>query len=83
MKAEQYDEAIKMLEKIVARCLKQNYSHINLAIRYGQDRYKPKQKAAALKKALELIAGHPVASNEYGFTLPKAGRFVRRENNEL
>jgi Tfp pilus assembly protein PilF len=49
--------------------------HINIAIAYGRIN-KPEQAEQHLKKALELIPGHPVASNEYGLLLRKAGRFA-------
>ncbi len=75
IKAEQYDKAIELLEKIVAKSPETSAPHINLAIAYRRVD-KPEQAEQQLKKALELIPGHPVASNEYGLLLRKAGRFA-------
>lgn len=70
-----YDKAIELLEKIIAQSQEITAPRINIAIAYERIN-KPEQAEQHLKKALELIPGHPVASNEYGLLLRKAGRFA-------
>lgn len=70
-----YDKAIELLEKVSAQWPEMSAPHINVAIAYRQIN-KPEQAEQHLKKALESIPGHPVASNEYGLLLRKAGRFA-------
>lgn len=75
IKEAKYDNAIELLEKVIAKSPEMTVPHINIAIAY---RHVNKFDLAEqqLKKALELIPGHPVASNEYGLLLRKEGRFA-------
>jgi Tfp pilus assembly protein PilF len=75
IKEAKYDKAIELLEKVIAEWPEMTAPHINVAIAYGEIN-KPEQSEQHLKRALELIPGHPVASNEYGLLLRKAGRFA-------
>jgi tetratricopeptide (TPR) repeat protein len=75
IKAGDYDKAIELLEKVIAQWPQMTAPHINIAIAYERIN-KPEQAEQHLKKALGLFPGHPVASNEYGLLLRKAGRFA-------
>jgi tetratricopeptide (TPR) repeat protein len=75
IKEARYDQAIELLEKVIARSPDLTAPHINIAIVYVRVN-KPELAEQHLKKALELIPAHPLASNEYGLLLRKAGRFA-------
>jgi tetratricopeptide (TPR) repeat protein len=70
-----YEMAIELLEKVIAQWPQMTAPHINIAIAYIRIN-KTEQAEQHLKKALEMFPGHPVASNEYGLLLRKAGRFA-------
>ncbi len=75
----EFDQAIELLEKVVQTAPEVSAPYIDLALAYR----KVDQTELAeenLKMALELIPGHPVASNEYGLLLRQAGRFVEARN---
>lgn len=75
LEAAEYEKAIALLNKVIAQTPGITAPYIDLAIAYKQTN----QTAPAeeqLKTALELVPGHPVASNEYGLLLRKAGRFA-------
>ena len=70
----EYGVAVDCFESITATSPSQSAPYINLAIAYiRSDR--DAQAEESLKKALELVAGHPLASHEYGLLLRRAGRF--------
>ena len=70
-----YDAAVVSFKTVTKAAPLQSAPYINLAIAYirsGQD----EKAEEPLKKALELVAGHPLASHEYGLLLGRAGRFI-------
>ena len=74
-----FEQAIKILENIVALSPSVTAPYINLAIasrKAGQ----MEQTQEYLKIALGLVPGHPVASNEYGLLLREMGRFTEARN---
>jgi len=75
LKAEDYDQAIDLLEKVIERSPGVTAPYIDTAIAY-QRLGKPERAEQQLKTALELFPDHPVASNEYGLLCRKAGRFA-------
>ncbi len=68
------DKAIELLTKVIGRNPGVTAAYINLAAAYMRTG-KPEQAEPHLKTALGLVPDHPVASNEYGLLLRKAGRF--------
>ena len=75
MQAGDYSAASSLLEKVVEQGPGVTAPYINLAIA-SRHNGQPEQAEASLKTALQLIPAHPVASNEYGLLLRKAGRFA-------
>jgi len=72
---EAYAPAAELLEKVVAGAPQVSAPYIDLAMAYRKtDR--AEQAEEQLKKALELVPAHPVASNEYGLLLREGGRFA-------
>ncbi|PLY03604.1 MAG: hypothetical protein C0623_00885 [Desulfuromonas sp.] len=69
-----YDVAVDCFKAIVKAAPTQTAPYLNLAIAYirsGQD----DRAVAPLKKVLDKVAGHPLASHEYGLLMRRAGRF--------
>ena len=72
---EDYETAIELFDRVVESSPGVSAPYIDLAMAYRKiDR--PELAEEYLKNALGLIAGHPVASQEYGLLLRGAGRFV-------
>jgi Tfp pilus assembly protein PilF len=68
------DKAIELLTKVIERQPGGTAPYINIAIAYMRTN-RPEQAEQNLKAALALFDAHPVAGNEYGMLLRKAGRF--------
>lgn len=75
MQAGDYEAASRLLEKVIGQDPGVTAPYINLAIA-SMHGNKPAPAEEALQAALQLIPAHPVASNEYGLLLRKAGRFA-------
>ena len=68
------DKAIELLTKVIERQPGVTAPYINIAMAYLRtNKLEPAEQH--LKTALGLVPNHPVASNEYGLLLRKAGRF--------
>jgi len=74
MKDGKNDKAIELLTRVIERQPGVTAPYINIAVAYMRTN-KPEQAEQNLKTALGLFQAHPVASNEYGMLLRKAGRF--------
>lgn len=70
-----YDQAIDLLEKVIAQSPGVTAPYIDIAIAY-QHLGKTEQAEEHLKTALRIFPGHPVASNEYGLLCRRNGRFA-------
>jgi Tfp pilus assembly protein PilF len=70
-----YEQAVDLLEKVIAQSPGVTAPYINLAIAYRR-LDKLQQAEAHLKTALEMVPGHPVACNEYGLLYRQTGRFA-------
>jgi len=68
------EKAIELLTKVIDRSPGVTAPSINIAIAYMRTG-KPDAAEKHLKAALEIVPRHPVASNEYGLLLRRAGRF--------
>jgi tetratricopeptide (TPR) repeat protein len=74
LKSGRHAEAILLLEPVVASSPAVTAPYIDLAIACRHEG-RPEQAEKCLKAALQRVPGHPVASNEYGLLLRRAGRF--------
>jgi tetratricopeptide (TPR) repeat protein len=73
--AEDYENGIELLKKVVKRSPNATAPYINIAI--AKNRLNQLELAEDnLKKALSINPDHPVANNEYGQLCRKAGRFA-------
>lgn len=70
-----HDGAIEILEELIVVYPELTALHVNAAMAHRQTG-RPEPAEEHLKAALESVAGHPVASNEYGLLLRRAGRFA-------
>ena len=70
-----FTKAIEILAKLIERSPGVTAPYINIAIAYRQTG-NPELAEDHLKTALEMVPGHPAASNEYGLLLRKSGRFA-------
>ncbi len=69
------EKAIDLLSKVIERSPGVTAPYINIAVAYMRTgKNEPAEKH--LKTALALVPNHPLASNEYGLLLRKAGRFM-------
>ena len=68
------DKAIELLSKVIEQAPRATAPHIDIAMGYIRTG-KAGLAEEHLKTALGLFPGHPVASNEYGLLLRRAGRF--------
>jgi len=71
-----YPGAIELLQTVIEHEPGVTAPYIDIALAYRKID-KPEPAEENLKKALELVPGHPVASNEYGMLLRKAGHFAK------
>jgi len=70
-----FEQAAALLEEVVEGAPEVTAPYIDLALALERlDR--PEEAEQYLQLALRLFPGHPVASNEYGLLLRKAGRFA-------
>jgi Tfp pilus assembly protein PilF len=68
------DKAVELLTKVIEHKPNVTAPYINIAVAYMRIG-KPLEAEQNFKTALGLVPNHPVASNEYGLLLRKAGRF--------
>lgn len=68
------DAAIELLKRVIDQSPGVSAPSIDIAVAYLRTG-NPGLAEQHLKTALALVPGHPVASNEYGLLLRKAGRF--------
>ena len=74
LREKDYQQAIDLLEKVIAQSPGVTAPYINLGMGY-QQLGKPEQAEIQFKAALELVPDHPVACNQYGLLFRKAGKF--------
>ena len=72
--AQDYEQAIELLENVIKHLPGVTAPHINLGMAYKQVGNREGAENQ-FKAALELVPDHPVACNQYGMLLRKPGRF--------
>jgi Flp pilus assembly protein TadD len=75
LKANDYEQGVKLLKQLTQRAPHYSAPYINLAMAY-EKMGKLAEAEKSIKKALELEPGHPIASTEYALLCRKAGRFA-------
>lgn len=74
LKEHDYTGAVAILEAVVEQSPGVTAPYLNLGIAYKRIN-KPDKAEAQFKKALTLVPGHPLVSNEYGLLCREKGRF--------
>ncbi len=74
LKSKEYDEAVKILEKIVLQEKRIPAPFVNLGMAYNKTG-QPKKAEAAFLQALKIELTNPVANNQLGLLYRKLGRF--------
>jgi Tfp pilus assembly protein PilF len=75
LEGKRFSQAIETMEQVIERSPGVTAPYIDLAMAYRHVG-NLEQAEDHLKTALELVPGHPVASNEYGLLLRRSGRFA-------
>jgi len=74
--AKDYDASIEQFDDVIEQAPDISAPHVDIAMAYRNiDR--PELAEDHLNAALQLVPGHPVASQEYGLLLSGAGRFLQ------
>lgn len=76
LNGEKYQEAIKLLEEVVAKTNKFTAPYIDLGMAYAR-MGDMKNAEKNLQKAVEINGHHPVALNELGLVYRKTGRYQK------
>jgi Tfp pilus assembly protein PilF len=74
LEQERYEDAIKLLEKVVEGSQNNSAPYINMAMAY-EKLGKTEKAEDSFKHALTINPDHPVANNEYALLLRKTGRY--------
>lgn len=74
LEQERYEDAIKLLGKVVEGSQNNSAPYINMAMAY-EKLGKTDKAEDSFKRALDINPSHPVANNEYALLLRKNGRY--------
>ncbi len=80
LESEEYEKGIELLESVVESAPEAIAPYVNLAIAYQKLGQRGRAEER-LKQALAIKPDHPVANNEYGIFLRKAGRFAEARSH--